>query len=345
MSVFETSEGKKTLELLNTFMSSQKKVVIVTHFNPDGDAMGSTLGLAHYLKKKKHKVQIVTPNPWPGFIDWMPGLGMAVDFEHHEKKSRKNLSDADLVFCLDFNHPSRVGAVMEGAMKSVKKPMVVIDHHQQPDKFAKYLFSDTGASSTCEMIFQYISAQGDENLVDEAISTCLYTGMMTDTGSFRYASTSPSTHLIAAELLQRGCRHDEVHAHIYDNNSASRLQLLGFCLSEKMEVMPDFHAAFISLRKDELERFQFRKGDTEGIVNYPLSISGVNLSALFIEREDEIKISSRSRGHIDVNQLARELFQGGGHINAAGANTGMSMDEAISSFVQALHKNRDKQGK
>jgi phosphoesterase RecJ-like protein len=341
MSVFQSSEGKKTLALLSEFMSSPRKVVIVTHFNPDGDAMGSTLGLAHFLKKKKHKVQIITPNPWPGFIDWMPGLGMAVDFEHHEKKSRKNMSDAEIVFCLDFNHPARVGPLMEGALRGIKAPMVVIDHHQQPDTFARYLFSDTTASSTCEMVFQYISAMGEEALVDEAISSCLYTGMMTDTGSFRFASTTPATHLIAAELLQRGCKHDEIHSHIFDNNSVGRMQLLGFCLSEKMMVLPELHAAFISLRKDELERFHYRKGDTEGVVNYPLSIEGIRLSALFIEREEEIKISFRSRGDIDVNKLARALFKGGGHINAAGANTDLSMDEAISAFVQALHQNRE----
>jgi phosphoesterase RecJ-like protein len=341
MSVFETIEGKKTLARLSAFLSGPKKVVIVTHYNPDGDAMGSTLALAHYLKKKKHKVQIITPNPWPDFLNWLPGLAMVVDFENHEKKSRKNLSDAEVVFWLDFNQVSRVGPTMEGALKAVKCPVVLIDHHQQPDTGVQYLFSDTKASSTCELVFNYISAQTEEDLVDEKIATCIYTGMMTDTGSFRFASTTPNTHLIAAELILRGCKHDEVHGRIFDTNTANRLQLLGFCLSEKMMVLPDLQTAFISLRKDELDRFHAQKGDTEGVVNYPLSIQGIKLSALFIERDEDIKISFRSKGNIDVNKLARELFQGGGHINAAGANTDLSLDEAISAFINALHQKRE----
>ncbi|MEY4111042.1 MAG: hypothetical protein RLZZ46_1397 [Bacteroidota bacterium] len=341
MSAFNTPLGKKTLSQLSEILEKPRKVNIVTHFNPDGDAMGSTLGLAHYLQKKKHKVQIITPNPWPAFIDWMPGLNMAMDFEHHEKKSTKVLKEAEVVFCLDFNHPSRVGKQMEDTLKGLNSTIVVIDHHQQPDSFAKFLFSDTSASSTCEMIYQFIEALGDIHFLDEQISTCLYTGIMTDTGSFRFSSTGAHTHQIAAQLLIHGCKHEEIHSHIFDNNSVNRMQLLGFCLSEKMTVLPDLHAAFISLRKDELERFHYHKGDTEGVVNYPLSIQGVGLSALFIEKEEDIKISFRSRGSLDVNKLARELFNGGGHINAAGANTDMSMDEAISTFVQALHQNRE----
>jgi phosphoesterase RecJ-like protein len=335
MSVFELKKNKGLIAELQEALHSPQKIVIVTHFNPDGDAMGSTLGLAHLLKKQKHKVQVICPNPWPSFLNWMHGTDEVLNHEFHKKKAEKYVSDADYIFCLDFNTPNRVGT-LEEALIQAKGTKILIDHHQQPGNFAQYIFSDTTACSTCQMIYQFAACMGLTEGIDREAANCLYTGIMTDTGSFRFRGTTAETHRVIAALIDAGAENTLIPERVFDAYTADRLQLLGYCLSEKLQLLGDFNTAFICLTEPELTRHNFQKGDTEGIVNYPLSIGNVKFSAFFVEREGEIKISFRSKGDFDVNQFARKHFIGGGHKNAAGAKSDDTLDETISRFILAL---------
>lgn len=340
MSIFEQKKNQKKIQELTEALSKPGKIALITHFNPDGDAMGSTLGLAAIFKKIKHKVQVITPNPWPSFLNWMPGSDEAINHEMHRKKSEKFLTEADYIFCLDFNTPNRVGTLEETLLHS-KGKKILIDHHQQPGDFAEYIFSDTEVCSTCQMIYQFITALNLQQFLDKDSANCLYTGIMTDTGSFRFRGTTAETHRVIAALIDAGAENTSIPERVFDAYSADRLQLLGFCLSEKLQVLNDFNTAFISLTEPELTRYHFQKGDTEGIVNFPLSIASVKFSAFFVERDGEIKISFRSKGDFDVNKFARTHFIGGGHKNASGAKSEDTLDETISRFILALPEYRD----
>jgi len=323
------------IEKIKILLSEKKKIIITTHYNPDGDAMGSSLGLYHYLKLKKHQVTVITPNSWPSFLDWMPGSTLCIAGDNHLKKAARLLEEADIIFSLDYNSLKRTNELAEliGEAKGIK---IMIDHHVQPDDYADYTFSDVTASSTCEMIYQFINALEAEVAIGEDCAACLYTGIMTDTGSFKYSSTSSKTHQVVAELIQQGAKNTYIHRKLFDTNTYERLRLLGFCLSEKLTMLNDYHTAFVALTSSELENFNYKKGDTEGIVNYALSIKDINFSAIFIERDNEIKISFRSKGSFDVNSFARAHFEGGGHHNAAGGKGENTMDETIMKFVQLL---------
>lgn len=323
------------IEKLKTLLSEKKKIVITTHYNPDGDAMGSSLGLYHYLKSKKHQVNVITPNIWPSFLDWMPGADHCLAGDNHIKKASKLLEEADIVFSLDYNALKRTNDLAEliGNAKGLK---IMIDHHVQPDTFADFTYSDVTASSTCEMIYNFINCIEGKVRISEECAACLYTGIMTDTGSFKFSSTSSKTHQVVAHLIEQGAKNTYIHQKLFDTNSYERLRLLGYCLSEKLSLLNDYHTAFIALTAQELENFHYKKGDTEGIVNYALSIGEINFSAIFIERDDEIKISFRSKGSFDVNTFARNHFEGGGHHNAAGGKGAETMDETIMKFVQLL---------
>lgn len=323
------------IEKLKTLLSEKKKIVITTHYNPDGDAMGSSLGLYHYLKSKKHQVNVITPNIWPSFLDWMPGADHCLAGDNHIKKASKLLEEADIVFSLDYNALKRTNDLAEliGNAKGLK---IMIDHHVQPDTFADFTYSDVSASSTCEMIYNFINFIEGKVRISEECAACLYTGIMTDTGSFKFSSTSSKTHQVVAHLIEQGAKNTYIHQKLFDTNSYERLRLLGYCLSEKLSLLNDYHTAFIALTAQELENFHYKKGDTEGIVNYALSIGEINFSAIFIERDDEIKISFRSKGSFDVNTFARNHFEGGGHHNAAGGKGAETMDETIMKFVQLL---------
>lgn len=335
MSVFEQKKSQSLIQELAKALSHPKKIALITHFNPDGDAMGSTLGLGSMLKKLKHKVQVISPNPWPAFLNWMPGSEEAITHEFQRKKSEKALLDADYIFCLDFNTPNRVGTLEEILVAS-KAKKILIDHHQQPGNFAEFTFSDTEVCSTCQMIYQFSEAMNLTHLLDKDSANCLYTGIMTDTGSFRFRGTTSETHRVIAALIDAGAENTSIPERVFDAYSADRLQLLGFCLSEKLQLLGDYNTAFITLTEPELSRYNFQKGDTEGIVNFPLSIASIKFSAFFVEREGEIKISFRSKGDFDVNKFARTHFIGGGHKNAAGAKSEETLDETISKFVVAL---------
>jgi len=322
---------------LKDLLIAPKNIVIVTHWSPDGDAMGSSLGLYHYLLLKKHKVTVITPNDYPSFLSWLPGNNKVVNFSVDPKPAQKAVTKADLIFTLDFNSMKRIEKLGEYVLKSgaIK---ILIDHHQQPEKYADYMLHDVNACSTCELVFDFIVMMGDKKHLHKKIANCLYTGIMTDTGSFRFPSTKPKTHRIIAELIEAGAENSEIHNRIYDNNTEDKLKLLGYCLCEKMKVFNEYNTAFISLSANDLTRFNYKKGDTEGVVNYALSISGMKLAAFFVESEDKIKTSFRSKGDFDVNQFARTHFDGGGHKNAAGGMSLLSLDETIMKFVDLLPK-------
>lgn len=297
--------------------------------------MGSSLGLYNYLKKKKHHVTVITPNDYPEFLYWMKGHKQVIDHLAQPAKAARAVKKASLFFCLDFNDLNRISAL--GTLLAANPaPKVMIDHHPQPGDFAKFMLHSVAASSTCELVYEFIRQMGDEKLVDAAIGNCLYAGIMTDTGSFRFPSTSAQTHRIIAKLIEAGATNALVHQAIYDDSTEDRLRLLGYSLSEKLRVLPEYRTAYIMLSEAEQQRFNYRKGDTEGLVNYCLSIRGIRFAAFFAERDGMIKTSFRSKGSFDVNQFSRSNFGGGGHRNAAGGSSNLSLAETEKKFTALL---------
>jgi len=325
------------IEAIQLLLKQPKNIVIVPHRNPDGDAMGSTLALYHYLKGLNHNATVIAPNDYPEFLKWLPGTETVWQFEANEQDCSQLIEASDLIFTLDFNDLSRVGHQMGTILEKTTAVKIMIDHHQQPSDYAKYMYSDVHISSTCEMVYNFINFLGDTNKIDTTVATCLYTGIMTDTGSFRFPSTTSRTHEIAGELMKRGANHSDIHNQVFDTNSYSRLQLLS-CALGNLKVLFDYNTAYISLSQEELDKFDFKKGDTEGFVNYGLSIKGIVMAVIFIEnvREDIIKISFRSKGSFSVNEFARAHFNGGGHTNAAGGRSETSLNEAIEKFISIL---------
>ncbi|WP_299781416.1 bifunctional oligoribonuclease/PAP phosphatase NrnA [uncultured Formosa sp.] len=321
---------------IQALLSSPKQIVIVPHKNPDGDAMGSTLALYHYLKMYNHNVLVIAPNEYPHFLKWLPGDDTVLKHDSNTKQCNTLLLEADLIFTLDFNALHRVGA-MGDVIKESEAIKLMIDHHQQPDDYAKYVFSDVSMSSTCEMVYRFIEMLGNEDKISSEIATCLYTGIMTDTGSFRFPSTTSKTHFIIGKLIESGANNAEIHNNIYDTNSYEKLQLLGCALSN-LKVIPELRTAFITLSQDELNQFDFKKGDTEGFVNYGLSLNNIIFAAIFIEHKQEniIKISLRSKGNFSVNEFSRQYFEGGGHTNAAGGKSDLSLNETVEKFISIL---------
>ncbi len=317
-------------------LKKSNNIVIVTHFNPDGDAMGSSLALYNYLVKTGKNVSVITPNDYPDFLQWLPGNKKVVEYSNNSKKATSLIAKCDLIFTLDFNNYSRLEGLGD-LLKDSAAAKILIDHHQQPDNYATLMYHDVKACSTCELIYEFIVGLGGKKMIDRDIAACLYTGIMTDTGSFRFDSVTPVTHHILAHLLETGIVPSDIHSAIYDTYSESRVRLLGYCLTEKMVVLPEYQTAYISLSEEELNRFQHKKGDTEGIVNYPFSIKGIRFCAFFSEGEGKIKISFRSKGKFDVNQFARKHFNGGGHINAAGGRGNVNnLDATIKEFLALL---------
>ncbi|MCO4821208.1 MAG: bifunctional oligoribonuclease/PAP phosphatase NrnA [Flavobacteriaceae bacterium] len=327
---------KSDISEIKQLLSTPKKVVIVPHKNPDGDAIGSTLGLYHYLKNTAHEVTIIAPNDYPDFLKWMPAENLIVNFEFKNAQSLKLIEEAELIFTLDFNALHRTGA-MATPLKNAKAIKIIIDHHQQPEDYATFMYSDVNMCSTCEMVYHFLEMLDATDAINQAIATCLYVGIMTDTGSFRFPSTTSTTHRVIAELIDKGANNSQIHNNIYDSNSYNKLQLLGRALNN-LKVIPELHTAYITLTQNELNSHNFKKGDTEGVVNYGLSIKGVKFAVIFIEHQQEhiVKISLRSKGDFDVNALAREHFSGGGHINAAGGRSELNLEETITKFISIL---------
>lgn len=321
---------------IKQLLSTKKKIVIIPHKNPDGDAIGSTLGLYHYLLELNHDATVVVPNDFPDFLKWIPGADSILRHNVQTETCDSLINEADIIFTLDFNAFHRTGN-MESVLSSSNGLKIMIDHHQAPDDYATYMFSDVGMSSTCEMIYHFLDMLDATDKIDTNIATCLYVGIMTDTGSFRFKSTTNTTHKIIAKLIEKGADNSEIHNNVYDTNSYERLQLLGCALSN-LRVIPEHKTAYISLSQDELQKFNYKKGDTEGVVNYGLSLKNVVLAAIFIEdrKEGIIKISLRSKGDFSVNEMSRKHFNGGGHTNAAGGKTFKSLKETIEDFISIL---------
>lgn len=330
MNTIETQEIKELL-------SRPKNIVVVPHKNPDGDAIGASLAMFHYLTKKGHNVTVVSPNDYPDFLKWLPGSDIVYKFDMQNRQSKNAINEASILFLLDFNALHRVGDDMKNTLEAFTETFIMIDHHQEPEKLAKYLFSDISICSTCQMVYDFMEKLDDINYINADIATCLYTGIMTDTGSFRFASTTSRTHKIVAELIDNGANNAKIHNNVYDTNSYGRLQLLGRALSN-LVVIDKLKTAYITLSQQDLDEFSYQKGDTEGIVNYALALDGVIFAAIFIEDVDQqiIKISFRSKGTFSVNKFSREHFNGGGHDNAAGGKTEISLDATISKFLNIL---------
>ena len=329
---------KEEIFAIQNLLATPKKIAIIPHRSPDGDAMGSTLALYHFLLKLNHNPVVISPNDFPNFLAWLPGAETVLIYENDRENCTKIVNEAELVFTLDFNALHRTGE-MEQVLNKLSAPMIMIDHHQKPDSYATYTYSETTIGSTCEMIYNLISFLDKKALLDKTIATCIYTGITTDSGSFRFPSTTSTTHRIVAELIDLGIDNSDIHNLLFDDNSANRLQLLGRAL-QNIKVFPEYKTSYITLSQKELDEFHYQKGDTEGVVNYGLSIKGIHFSAIFIEHKDEniIKISFRSQGNFDVNQFAREHFNGGGHINAAGGKSNESMKATTNKFEDLISK-------
>lgn len=321
---------------LKDILGTPCKVAVIMHKSPDGDAVGSSLAMKHYMEKSGHTVSVISPNAYPDFLKWMPGNKSVIDFEKTPAIANQAILKAELIVFLDFNSLKRIGDLDKAVNKS-KAFRLVVDHHPQPENFADIAFHDSKGSSTAELVYDLITQLGDNKKIHKDIANCLYAGIMTDTGSFRFASTTPHTHDVVAQLMRHGAEATKVHRFIDDNNRDIRLRLLGYAVLEKMKIFPDFATGFITLTQSELKRFDYKDGDTEGLVNEPISVKGIVFSALFTEQKDgEIKISFRSKDKFDVNQFARKNFNGGGHVNAAGGRSDLSMDETILKFLNLL---------
>lgn len=316
-------------------LAKQPNILITTHRGPDGDAMGSSLALYQVLKAIGYKVSVVVPNSYADFLNWLPYTNEVIEYEGNEEQAKEFIDTAELIFCLDFNDLRRTDMMCKALEQSSGK-FVMIDHHQDPSDFADIVFSEPNICSTAQLIFDFIEDMGWKEFLSIDVAKCIYTGLVTDTGSFRFPSVDARTHEIAAQLINLGLNQAEIHQQLFDNNKASRLKLLGYCLSEKLEVLPKYHTAVMSLSSEELHRFNFEKGDTEGFVNYALSIDGIIFTAFFIQYDEKVKISFRSLNKFHANLFSKKHFNGGGHINAAGGSFEGSLEEAIAKFKKVL---------
>lgn len=326
---------KEGFREIKKLLQGEKNVVLTTHKSPDGDAIGSSLAIYHFLKKLGHNVKPFTPDEYPEFLEWMPGSENILTYDQEKKTGRSLLRNADIIFCLDYNSTSRTGSIEEELIKSDAKK-IMIDHHKEPEDFADYYYINEIGSSTCELVYEFICELGHKDIINRAIAECIYAGIMTDTGSFKFSSTTSDTHRAIAEMIDKGVKGWEIHQMVHDNYSETRLRLIGYSLSEKLKVFKDYKTAVISLDSDELEKFNYSRGDTEGLVNEPLSIKDVVMSILVKKSEGLVKLSFRSKGEFSVNEFARENFNGGGHANAAGGISDLSVDETVEKIEQLL---------
>lgn len=325
----------ENLSVLKAILSASKRIVVTTHHKPDGDAMGSSLGLYHYLVLKGHNVQVITPSDYAYFLHWLPGNGDVTVFPEAEEKSAELIAAADLIFCLDFNHLARINNLGLFVEQS-KATKVMIDHHLEPQGFDDFRLWKTQACATAELVVEFIELMGDKYLINKDIATCLYTGIMTDSGSFRFPSTTASLHRKVADLIEAGADNSYIHERVYDTYSESRLRFLGYCVKDKLQVLPAYKTAMISLSKEELKEYQIITGDTEGIVNYALAINGIKLAVFVVERDGIIKLSFRSKSDFPANEIAKKYFEGGGHRNAAGGQSKDSLEDVVKKVKSIL---------
>ncbi|MEP7253463.1 MAG: DHH family phosphoesterase, partial [Ginsengibacter sp.] len=322
-------------------LQAPKNIAITFHQKPDADAMGSGLGLYHFLVQFGHKVSVISPTNWAAFLGWMPGAKGVLDFEIQTDKATKVLEQADWIFCLDFNVLNRTKR-MEPILQNLKTVKILIDHHQQPQVEAfDYGISNSAKSSTAEMVYDFIVDSGNSDKLSTEVGECLYAGVMTDTGSFRFTSTSSSVHRMIADLKDRGLEHSMVHENLFDNFLENRFRFFGNILLNRMEVFYEYNTALIAIPQQDLIKYNVKTGDTEGLVNFPLSIKGIKLAAVIIDRGDERKSSFRSKGGFDVNTFARKYFNGGGHFNAAGGKNSEPLEEVVRMFKEAIKENKE----
>lgn len=324
------------LASLKELLANPLQIVITTHHKPDGDAMGSSLGLYNYLIQKGHHVKVITPTDYPIFLHWLPHNPEVIVYTEKQEESQEYINAADIIFCLDFNALSRINEMGE-VVRSAKGKKVMIDHHLEPEDFDDYRHWSINACATAQLVYDFIvNVMQEPALINKDVASCLYTGIMTDSGSFRFPTTTPEVHHIVADLITRGAENAKIHQLVYNNFSESRLRFLGYCLLNKLEVFEEYNSALISVSKDELEKYSIETGDTEGLVNYALTINGIKLAALIIERTDKVKLSLRSTGDFPANEICKKYFNGGGHRNAAGGASEKSLAEVISEFKSIL---------
>ena len=328
--------NSEDISIINKILSTSKKIVVIGHKNPDGDAVGSCLGLCNFLKQKGHQVQVVMPNDFPDFLKWIPEATTIINYEQNFEDTKTAIQQAEIIFTLDFNALNRTGNLAT-ELEQVTADFILIDHHQQPDDYALVTYSDVEMCSTSEMVFHFMEKLNSIQLLNKKIATQLYAGIMTDTGSFRFSTTTATTHRVIANLIEAGAENASIHQNVYDTNSPDRLKLLGTALNN-IVILPQFRTAYITISQNELNNNNFKKGDTEGFVNYALSISGVIFAIIFIEnkKEDIVKISLRSKGDFSVNEFSRNHYNGGGHTNAAGGRSLKKLPETIEEFISIL---------
>ncbi|MBC8985731.1 DHH family phosphoesterase [Pedobacter sp. N36a] len=321
---------------LKSLLATPQKIVITTHHKPDGDAMGSSLGLYAYLIQKGHHVTVITPTDYPYFLHWLPNNSDVIIYTEQQEKSAQLVAEAAMIFCLDFNTLSRINELGE-LVRASNAYKLMIDHHLDPEDFDDYRHWSINACAAAQLVYDFIVNElQDGQFMNKDIATCLYTGIMTDSGSFRFPSANSTVYRIAADLIDLGAEHWKIHQLVYDNATENRLRFLGHCLSNKLEILPEFHTAIITVTKEELKSFQIQTGDTEGIVNYALSVNGIKLAAFIIERTDKVKLSLRSTGDFPANEICKKYFNGGGHRNAAGGYSDQNLADTVTAFKALL---------
>lgn len=326
---------------IKDLLAIPKYIAIVSHRNPDGDAVGSTLGLYHYLNQLGHTVRVVLPSDYPANFAWMPEVEDITIYDIYQERSKEIIGRADMIFCLDFNALDRIDKLGEAVHMNTTAKKVLIDHHLDPEPFVDYLFSDTTASSTCELVFQFIADLGEKSKINIAIGECLYTGMMTDTGSFKY-NTNVRLFLQLAELKALGVDDYKIHDHIFNSMLEKQLRLLGHCLANRMEVLPEYQTAIIHLLKQDYLDFDIQRGDTEGIVNYLMLMKKVKMAVFITEQPNIIKFSLRSKDDFSVQEICQKYFNGGGHKNASGGYMHSNIHAALRKFKEILPLYKDK---
>ncbi len=326
----------KEFKEFKKILSNSKNIILQMHINPDGDAVGSSIALSIYLKKLGYNNTIVAPNLFPGFLKWMPNSNEIIVATEHHTKVKKLYENADLIIIIDFNSIFRAGDNIANYITNSSATKVLIDHHPQPDDIYNLKISSTKVSSTSELVYHLIDFNNDSKLIDKEIADCLYVGIMTDTGSFSFNCNRSDTYLAVASLMNCGVDGENIHRNVYDTYSENRMRLLGYCLNNRLVVLPEFATSYIYLTKEDLKQFNHKIGDTEGFVNYGLSIDSIRFTALFTERDGKIRISFRSKGDFDVNEFARANFNGGGHKNASGSDSADTIENTIKYFEKLL---------
>ncbi len=329
----------ENLHEIKDLFAAPKDIVITTHRNPDGDAIGSTLAMYHYLSRMGHSVKMISPSEYPDFLTWMPGIQEIIIFDTDPEESKEVLGRADIIFFLDFNGLDRIDKLGE-LIAPLTCTKIMIDHHLYPENCADYLISDTMVSSTCELIYEFIERLGDKGKIDPIIAESIFTGILTDTGSFKY-STSPKLFRIVAELIELGVDDHKLQDYIFNSLKEKHLRLLGHCLNRRMEILEEYHTGIIALTKEDYTRFDIQRGDTEGIVNYLLMMKDIKLAAFITEQPTIVKLSLRSKGDFSVQEIARKHFKGGGHKNASGGYSFQTLKSTVRKFKGILPQYKD----